>query len=98
MSVFDIFMLKYLSDLRTLCHGTQFVRIHISSLINIEKILNRSFSKFCNSDDVNVIAAEFWIIKTRSTSFYKKHYLLSEAMPAGVNKDLKANCIKSKYL
>ena len=35
----------------------QFARIHTSSLINIEKILNRPITKFYNSDDVNGIAA-----------------------------------------
>ena len=38
--------------------GIQFARIHTSSFINIEKILNRPITKFYNSDDVNVIAAE----------------------------------------
>ena len=32
-----------------------FVRIHTSSLINIEKVLNRPITKFYNSDDANVI-------------------------------------------
>ena len=54
----------------------QFTRIHTSSLINIEKILNRPITKFYNSDDVNVIAAELRLTKTRPTSFYKKHNLL----------------------
>ena len=36
----------------------QFMRVHTSSLINTEKILNRPITKFYNSDDVNVIAAE----------------------------------------
>ena len=36
----------------------QFARIYTSSLIKIKKILNRSITKFYNSDDVNVIAAE----------------------------------------
>ena len=62
--------------LRSLNYYTQFARIHRSSLINIEKILNRSITKFYNSDDVNVIAAELRLTKTRPTSFYKKHNLL----------------------
>ena len=49
----------------------QFARIHSSSLIKIEKILNRHITKFCNSDDVNVIAAELQLNKTRPTSLYK---------------------------
>ena len=53
----------------------QFARIHTSSLNNIEKILNRPISKFYNSRDVNVIAAELRLSKTRPTSFYKKHNL-----------------------
>ena len=44
------------NKIRDHCH-IQFVRIHTSSLINIEKILNRPITKFYNSDDVNVIAA-----------------------------------------
>ena len=54
----------------------QFARIHTSSLINIEKILNRPITKFYNSDDVNVIAAELRLTKMRPTSFYKQHNLL----------------------
>ena len=54
----------------------QSARIHTSSLINIEKILNRPITKFYNSDDVNMIAAELRLTKTRPTSFYKKHNLL----------------------
>ena len=54
----------------------QFARIHTSSLINIEKILNRTTTKFYNGDDVNVIAAELRFTKMRSTNFYKEHNLL----------------------
>ena len=54
----------------------QFARIHTSSLIKIEKILNRPITKFCNSDDVNVIAAELRLTKTRPASLYKRHNLL----------------------
>ena len=41
----------------------QFARIHTSSLIKIEKILNRHITKFYNSHDVNVIAVELQLIK-----------------------------------
>ena len=54
----------------------QSARIHTSSLINIEKILNRPITKFYTTDDVNVIAEELRLTKTRPTSFYKKHNLL----------------------
>ena len=81
--------------MRTLCRGTQFARIHKSSLINIEKILDRPFTKFCNSDDVNVVAVELWLIETRPTSFYKK-YFLSKSIPPDVNEDLKINCTKKQ--
>ena len=49
---------------------TQFARIHTSSLINTEKILNRPITKFYNGDDVNMIAAELRLTKTRPISFY----------------------------
>ena len=52
----------------------QFGRIHTSSLINVEKILNRPITKFYNRDDVNVIAVELRLTKTRQTSFYKKQF------------------------
>ena len=54
----------------------QFGRIHKSSLINTEKTLNRPITKFCNGDDVNVIAAEMRLSQTRQTSFNTKHNLL----------------------
>ena len=38
----------------------------------LNPFLNRPIIKFYNSDDVNVIAAELWLIKTRSSSFTKK--------------------------
>ena len=47
---------------------THIARIHTSFLINIELMLNRPFTKFYNSGDVNVIAAELGLIKTRPTS------------------------------
>ena len=58
------------------CRSFQFARIHTSSLIKFEKILNRPITKFYNSDDVNVIAAELRLTKTRPTSLYKRHNLL----------------------
>ena len=54
----------------------QFARIHTSSLMKIEKTLNRPITKFYNDDDVNVIVAELRLTKTRPTSFNKKHNLL----------------------
>ena len=53
----------------------QFVRIHTSSLINSEKILNKPITKFYNSVDVNKIAAELRLKKARPSSFYMKHCL-----------------------
>ena len=44
-----------------------------SSLVNIEKILNRPINKFYKSDDVNVSGAELQLTKTRPNSLYKKH-------------------------
>ena len=54
----------------------QFARIHTSSRINIEKTLNRPFTKFYDGDDAIVIVAELQLTKTRPTSFNKKHNLL----------------------
>ena len=54
----------------------QFARIHTSSLTNIEKILNRPITKFYNGDDVNVIAVELRLTRTRPSSFDKKDNLL----------------------
>ena len=70
-----------ISDRVSLCYFVypdpidQFARIHTSSRISIEKILNRPITKFYNRDDVNVIAAELRLTKTRPISFYKKHNL-----------------------
>ena len=50
----------------------QFARIHTSSLIKTEKILNRPITKFQNRYDVNVVAAELRLIKARPTSLYKR--------------------------
>ena len=47
----------------------------VSSLINIEKILNRPITNFYNSDDVSVIAEGLRHTKTKLTSFCKKHNL-----------------------
>ena len=44
--------------------------------MNIEKVLNKTITKFYNGDDVNVIAPELQITKTRPTSFYDKNNLL----------------------
>ena len=55
---------------------TQFPRIHTSSLINTEKILNRPTTQFYNGDGVNAIAAELRLTKMRSNSFYKKYNIL----------------------
>ena len=63
----------------------QFARIHTSSLINIEKILNRPITKFDNGDDVNVIAAELPLTETRPTFSSKKHNLLYETMTTDLN-------------
>ena len=61
------------------CHrgdtGIQFARIHTSSLIKIEKTLNKPITKFYHGDDVNVIAAELGLTKMRPTSFNKKRNL-----------------------
>ena len=57
----------------------QFARIHTSSLVNTEKILNRPITNIYNSDYVNVIAAELRLIKRGQLLFitniilYKKH-------------------------
>ena len=71
----DLLLIYIIFCMRIFCH-VQFAIIHTSSLINIEKILNRPITKFYNSDDINVIAAELRFTKTRPTSFYKKHNLL----------------------
>ena len=80
----DIFPQKVFFD-----SSIDFTRIHTSSLINIENTLNKPITKFCKGDDVNVIAAELPLTKTRLTSFNKKHNLLEETLPADVNKVLK---------
>ena len=67
-----------LQTVLNLCPTLQFARIHTSSLIKIEKILNRPITKFYNSDDVNVIAGELRLAKTRSTSFYKKQSFIRD--------------------
>ena len=69
--------------------AVMFARIHTSSLIKTGKTLNRPITKFYNGDDVNVIAAELRLAKTRPTSFNKKHNLLLETMPTDVNRVLK---------
>ena len=54
----------------------QFARIFTSSLINIEKIFDRSIIKFYNGDDAEVIAAQLRLTKTKPSSLHKKHNLL----------------------
>ena len=49
----------------------QFAIMLTSYVINIEKILNRPITKFYKGDDVNVIAAEFRLTKTRPNSFIR---------------------------
>ena len=53
-------------------HCKQFARIYTSSLIKTEKILNSPITKFYNSGDVNVIAAELRLTKRRTTSLYNR--------------------------
>ena len=48
--------------------------------------MNRPITKFYNSDDANVIAAELQLTKTRTSSSYKKHDILKETMPIDVNR------------
>ena len=69
----------------------QFARIHTSSLINTEKILNRPITEFYNGDDVNMIAAELCLTKTRPTSFDKKQSFIRNNV-TDVNKVLKTKC------
>ena len=71
-----VFVQNVISKFVKVLPQSQFARIHTSSLLKIEKILNRPITKFYNSNDVNVIAAGLRLTKTRPTSFYKKHYLL----------------------
>ena len=72
----DSFYLVLARDREISSNTKQFARIHTSSLIKIEKILNRPITKFYNSDDVNVIAAELRLTKTRPASLHKRHNLL----------------------
>ena len=48
----DSFYLVLARDREISSNTKQFARIHTSSLIKIEKILNRPITKFYNSDDV----------------------------------------------
>ena len=70
------FKITYYPSFQNVRAIMQFARIHTSSLMKIEKTLNRPITKFYNDDDVNVIAAELRLTKTRPTSFNKKHNLL----------------------
>ena len=72
----DLFVVLYGCELEENSLKTQFARIHTSSLINIEKILNRPITKFYNGDDVNVIEAELGLTKTRPTCFDKRYNFL----------------------
>ena len=72
----DSFYLVLARDREISSNTKQFARIHTSSLIKIKKILNRPITKFYNSHDVNVIAAELRLTKTRPASLYKRHNLL----------------------
>ena len=74
--LFQLFSKCYVPVNVTRTRTIQFARMHTSSLINIEKVLNRPVAKFYNSVDVNVIGAELRLNKTRPTSFHKKNNLL----------------------
>ena len=64
---------KVFFDLLMNCNRPiQFARVHTSSLIKIDKTMNRTITKFYNGDDVNVIAAELRLTQMRPTSFNKK--------------------------
>ena len=63
------FLLKQFTTILT----TQFARIHTSSLINIYIMLNRPITKFCNGDDVNVIAGELQLIKSARKTWTLKN-------------------------
>ena len=56
---------------KTAFQRIQFARIHTVPLINIEKTLNRPTTKVYNDNDINVIAAELRLTKTRPSSLYK---------------------------
>ena len=72
----NFYLLTAVNSAKSMHVSVQFARIHTSSLINIEKILNEPITKFCNGNGINVIAAELRLIKMSPTSFYKKHTLL----------------------
>ena len=56
----------------------QFARIHTSSLVNTEKILNRPITNFYNSDYINVIAAELRLIKQGQLLFIRNIILYTK--------------------
>ena len=58
------------------------IQVHLSNLGPITK----------ECDDVNVIAAELRLTRTRPASLYKRHNLLEETMPTDVNKVLETKC------
>ena len=70
----------------------QFPKIQMGSLINIEKILDWSISKFYTVSGINAIATELSLTKPWPTSFYKKQDLVLKTMPTDVNKVLKTKC------
>ena len=61
---------------KTAFQRIQFARIHTVPLINIEKTLNRPTTKVYNGNDINVIAAELRLTKTRPSSLYKNQKVL----------------------
>ena len=50
---------------RSLDMTSELARSYTSCLINIEKILNRTITKFYNGDDINVITAELGLTRTK---------------------------------
>ena len=63
-------------------------------IIGIYNKPSKAFSSFLESIQLplSTLKRMFWIIKTRQTSFYKKHNLLIETMPTDVNEVLKTRC------
>ena len=41
---------------------------------------------------LSTVKRMFWLIKTRQTSFYKRHNLLKETMPTDATEVLKTRC------
>ena len=59
---------------------TELVRSHTGCLINTEKILNGTITKFYNGDNVNVITAELGLPKTRPSYNYIRNIILGTAL------------------